>query len=53
MSVAGGGDVDMGVTPKSQVRHAVEDVVPPARLYWFASQTFPVPVAAGSGLAPE
>jgi len=32
---------------------AVDDVVPPPRLYWFASQTLPLPVAAGSGLAPE
>jgi hypothetical protein len=43
-----------GVTPNSHVRQAVLDVVPPARLYWFASHTFPVvPVAPGSGLAPE
>jgi hypothetical protein len=50
---AGGGAVDVGVTPKSQVRHAADADVPPATLYWFASQTLPVPVAAGSGLAPE
>jgi hypothetical protein len=44
----------VGVTPKSQVLQAVEDVFPPATLYWFPSQTFPtLPLAAGSGLAPE
>jgi hypothetical protein len=42
------------VTPNSQVRQSVSLVVADATLYWFASQIFPtVPVAAGSGLAPE
>jgi len=50
----GGGDVDVGVTANSQVRQEVDDVVPPARLYWLPSQTLPtLPPAAGSGLAPE
>jgi hypothetical protein len=45
---------DEGVTPKIHVLHAVEDVVPPATLYWFANQTLPTfPLAVGSGLAPE
>jgi hypothetical protein len=43
----------VGVTPKIHVRHDVDDVLP-LRLYWLPSQTLPtVPVAAGSGLAPE
>jgi len=44
----------VGVTAKTHERQAVDDVVPPARLYWFASQTLPtLPAAEGSGLAPE
>jgi hypothetical protein len=41
------------VTPKIQVLQTVEDVVPPARLYWLPNQILPLPLAAGSGLAPE
>ena len=49
-----GGDPPVGLTAKIQVRQAVDDVEPFATLYWFPSQTVPVvPVAAGSGLAPE
>jgi hypothetical protein len=50
----GGGEVEVGVTANSHVRQDVDDVVPPARLYWLPSQTLPtLPPAAGSGLAPE
>ena len=50
----GGGEVEAGVTANSQVRQEVDEVVPPARLYWLPSQTLPtLPPAAGSGLAPE
>jgi hypothetical protein len=50
----GGGEVEPGVTANSQVRQEVDDVVPPSRLYWLPSQTFPtLPPAAGSGLAAE
>jgi hypothetical protein len=50
----GGGEVEVGVTANSHVRQEVDDVVPPARLYWLPSQTLPtLPPAAGSGLAPE
>ena len=48
----GGGEVELGVTANSQVRQEVDDVVPPARLYWLPSQTLPtLPPATGSGLA--
>lgn len=52
---AAGDGAEPGVTAKSHVRHEVDDVVPPARLYWLPSHTFPAlpPPAAGSGLAPE
>ena len=52
---AAGDVVEPGVTAKSHVRHDVDDVVPPARLYWLPSHTLPTlpPPAAGSGLAPE
>jgi hypothetical protein len=52
---AGGGVVEPGVTPKSHVRHEVDDVSPPAIAYWLPSHTLPTlpPPAAGSGLAPE
>ena len=55
MTGAAGDDDAPGVTAKSHVRHEVDDVVPPARLYWLPSHTFPTPPppAAGSGLAPE
>jgi len=47
-------DQPAGVTAKIQLRQDVDDVVPPLRSYWFASQTLPtLPVAAGSGVAPE
>lgn len=50
----GGGEVEVGVTANSHVRQDVDDVVPPARLYWLPSQTRPtLPPPAGSGLAPE
>ena len=50
----GGGEAEVGVTANSHVRQDVDDVVPPARLYWLPSQTLPtLPPAAGSGLAPE
>jgi hypothetical protein len=50
----GGGEVEVGVTANSHVRQDVDDVVPPARLYWLPSQTLPtLPPPAGSGLAPE
>jgi hypothetical protein len=46
---------ELGVTANSHVRQDVDEVVPPARPYWFASQTVPTAplAAAGSGLAPE
>jgi hypothetical protein len=54
VGAVGGGEVEPGVTANSQVRQEVDDVVPPARLYWLPSQTFPtLPPAAGSGLAAE
>lgn len=54
VGAVGGGEAEPGVTANSQVRQEVDDVVPPARLYWLPSQTFPtLPPAAGSGLAPE
>ena len=45
----------VGVTANSHVRQTVEEVLPPATLYWFPSQTRPTvpPPAAGSGLAAE
>jgi hypothetical protein len=47
-------DQPVGVTASNHVLQADEEVDPFARLYWFPSQTVPtVPVAAGSGLAPE
>jgi len=51
----GGEPAEVGVTANSHVRQAVDDVVPPATLYWFPSQTWPTlpPPAVGSGLAPE
>lgn len=43
-----------GLTPKIRVLQSVSDEVPEATLYWLANHTVPVvPVAAGSGLAPE
>jgi hypothetical protein len=42
------------LTPNIRVLQSVSDEVLEATLYWFASHTVPVvPVAAGSGLAPE
>jgi len=49
----GSGELDVGVTANSHVRQAVDDVEPPARLYWLPSQTRPTLPPAGSGLAPE
>lgn len=49
----GGGEPEVGVTANSQVRQDVDDVVPPARLYWLPNQTRPTLPPAGSGLAPE
>src|SRR5438034_625876 len=46
----GGGAPPVGVTANSHVRHDVDEVEPPARLYWLPSHTLPtLPVAAGSG----
>jgi hypothetical protein len=46
--------IQFGLTPNIRVLQSVSDAVPDATLYWFASHTVPVvPVAAGSGLAPE
>lgn len=53
-SDAEGCEDEVGVTANSHVRQAVVEADPLARLYWFPSQTVPaVPLAAGSGLAPE
>jgi hypothetical protein len=49
----GGDELAVGVTANSHVRQDVDDVVPPARLYWLPSQTRPTLPPAGSGLAPE
>jgi hypothetical protein len=49
----GGGEVEVGVTANSHVRQDVDDVVPPATLYWLPSQTRPTLPPAGPGLAPD
>lgn len=50
---ADGDELEVGVTANSHVRQDVDEVVPPARLYWLPSQTRPTLPPAGSGLAPE
>jgi len=50
---AEGDELEAGVTANSHVRQDVDEVVPPARLYWLPSQTRPTLPPAGSGLAPE